>query len=341
VRKKSVKPSGSDNMMPCKVIEPADPFGSGSINAGVMFSRYKVAALSIRPVKWNKAGNADKMEAFFRKAAKRKPHLIVATEGMLEGYVINDVIWHRDRVPALLDIAEPLDGPYMTRFRRLARTLGTCLCFGFAERVGREAFNSAVFIDHRGSICGTYHKLSEGCGAHQNWSFWRPGRQVRAFDTPLGRCGIAICSDRWIPLLARTLVLDGAQFLLIPTYGSVNKGQNRTVVARARENGIPVVQANAAGNNLIVSRGEIAAYQLGVDRITTGVIDIPVAPSSAAARAGEREFLKFQKRMEKIHSRHTMAQLKKRRPSPDVRKSFTTEREFARLRDSLWGETGR
>ena len=171
----------------------------------------------------------------------------------------------------------------------------------------------------------------------RNSSERRPGRRVRAFDTPLGRCGILICSDRWFPILARTLVLDGAQFILNPTYGSVNKGQNQTVLARARENGVPVVQANAAGNNLIVSKGEVVAYQLGVDRITTGIIDIPRAPSPETAAATEREFLRFQRTMEREHARHTMAALRKHRPSPDVRKELLSEREFRRLRESNWG----
>lgn len=324
---------------PRKVREAAFIFDKARvINADVMFARYKVAAVSLRPKKWDKAGNADMMEAFFRKAARRKPDLILATECVLDGYVVMDVVWHRERVPALMDIAEPMDGPYMARFRRLAKSLKTCLCFGFAERIGRQAYNTAVFIDHHGNICGKYHKLSEGTGAHPSWHFWRPGRRVRAFETPLGRCGMLICSDRWLPILARTLVLDGAQFLLIPTYGSVNKGQNQAVLARGRENGVPVVQANAAGNNLIVSKGEIAAYQLGVDRITSAFIDIPRKPSAKAARAAEREFLRYQKRMERKHYRFTMAAVRKGSPSRDVRKAFLPERAFRALERSHWGQ---
>lgn len=278
------------------------------------------------------------MEAFFRRAARQKPSLILATEGMLEGYVIYDVVWHRERVPALLDIAEPLDGPYMTRFRRLAKTLKTCLCFGFAERIGRQVCNSVVFIDHQGNICGTYHKATEGTGTHPSWNFCRPARQFRAFDTPLGRCGVLICSDRWLPLLARTLVLDGAKFLLIPTYGYSGKGQNEAVLARARENGVPIVQANATGMNLIISNGEPAAYGWGVDRITTGFIDIPETPSPKASRACERKFLKFQARMEKDNYRKTMAAIKKRSPSPDVKAALVSKHYFEKLQKSKWGE---
>lgn len=309
------------------------PAGEPLLDAGI-----KVAAISIRPAKWDKAHNADKMESFFRRAARQKPALILATEGMLEGYVIYDVVWNRERVPALLDIAEPLDGPYMTRFRKLAASLKTCLAFGFAERSGREVSNSAVFIDHRGNICGTYHKATEGTGTHPSWNFCRPGREFRAFDTPLGRCGFLICSDRWHPTLARALVLDGAQFLLIPTYGFTGKSQNEAVLARARENGVPVVQANATGMSMIVSHGETVAYQRGVDRITTGFIDVPAAPSLQSSRACERGFQKIQRRMEHANYRKTIRAMRKRTPPRDVRGALVSEHDFQRLQKTHWGE---
>lgn len=258
-----------------------------------MYTSVKVAAMSLMPTKWDKAGNADKMEAFFRQAARAKPKLIVTTEGMLEGYVVMKVIAQPELAERMLALAEPVDGPYIQRFRRLARTLKTCLAFGFAERIGRDAYNCAIFIDHLGEIRGKYHKTQLAEGVHPTWHFNRIGTQIRAFDTPLGRAGFMICNDRWNPLIARALVLDGAQMLLIPSYGSKKHAQNVAVTARARENGVPVVNANV-GMNLIVSKGERVAYAWGVDRITLGVIDVPARPSPAAARAAEGAYVKYQ-----------------------------------------------
>ncbi|MBM4438293.1 MAG: carbon-nitrogen hydrolase family protein, partial [Actinobacteria bacterium] len=184
-------------------------------------------------------------------------------------------------------------GPYIRRFQRLAEALKTCLAFGFAERIGRDAYNCAIFIDHRGEIRGRYHKTQLAEGAHPRWHFNRIGTKIRAFDTPVGRAGFMICNDRWNPLIARTLVLDGAQMLLIPSYGSKRHAQNVAVTARARENGVPVVNANV-GMNLIISKGEKVAYAWGADRITYGVIDVPARPSTAIARASETAYLKYQ-----------------------------------------------
>ncbi len=258
-----------------------------------MYNSVKVAAVSLKPTKWDKAANADKMEAFFVAAAKERPQVILTTEGVLEGYVVMDVIENRATAEDMLEIAEPIDGLYIRRFQHLARTLGTCLCFGFAERIADETYNCAVFIDHNGEICGKYHKTQLAEGAHPSWNFNRIGETLRAFDTPVGRTGAVICNDRWNPLITRTLVLDGARLILIPSYGSKRKGQNRAVLARARENGVAIVEANV-GMNLIISKGEIVAYKWGNDQITTAVIDIPEPPSQKAARHAEQEYLQYQ-----------------------------------------------
>ncbi|HRW09318.1 MAG TPA: carbon-nitrogen hydrolase family protein [Caldilineaceae bacterium] len=250
----------------------------------------KASAVSFKPKKWDKAANAERMEALFVAAAQEKPAVILLTEGALEGYVVADVYEGRRPAADLLAIAEPVDGPYIQRFQRLARQLQSCLCFGFAERIGDEIYNAAIFLDTRGEICGKYHKVQLAEGTHESWRYNRVGRQIRAFDTPLGRAGIVICNDRWNPLIVRTLVLDGARLIFIPSYGSRGKAQNATVLARARENGVPIVEANV-GMNLIISQGEIVAYKWGNDQITTAEIAIPHPPSPDAARQAEAAYL--------------------------------------------------
>ena len=258
-----------------------------------MYERVEVAAISFRPAKWDKAGNAERMEELFVRAARRQPRLILTTEGALEGYVVMEVVEGRAEAEAMLEAAEPIDGPYIRRFQKLARTLKTCLAFGFAERVGDEAFNCAIFLDQEGEIRGRYHKVQLAEGTHASWLFNRVGKRLRAFDTPIGRAGFVICNDRWNPQIVRALVLDGAQIILIPSYGDKSKRQNEAVLARARENGVPIVEANV-GMNLIISKGEICAYQWGNDQITYGAIEVPQPPGEQAARQAEQEYLAAQ-----------------------------------------------
>ena len=268
-----------------------------------MYEKVEVAAISYRPVKWDKATNADRMEALFVQAAQENPRMILTTEGALEGYIVMEIVEGRAPADSMLDVAEPIDGPYIRRFRKLARSLNTCLAFGFAERIGDEAYNCAIFLDQEGEIRGRYHKVQLAEGTHSSWHFNRIGQKLRAFDTPIGRAGFVICNDRWNPDIVRALVLDGARIILIPSYGSKTKNQNQAVLARARENGVPIVEANV-GMNLIISKGEICAYQWGNDQITHGVVEVPAVPCEETARKAEQDYLAAQTpEMEKRYQR--------------------------------------
>lgn len=258
-----------------------------------MYRSIQAAALSLIPDKWNKPANADKLETFVRRAASQGAELVVAPEGFLEGYVVMDVIHDHERRADMWQIAEPMHGPYVQRFRTVADELGIVLCFGFAERRDTGIYNTAVVLGPNGQICGTYQKAQLAEGTTPDWDFNRVGRSLRAIDTPLGRVGIMICNDRWNPDVARTQVMDGAQMILIPAYGSRRRHQNQAVIARARENGVPVVEANV-GVNLIVSKGEVVAYVWGTDRISIATIEAPLPPSPKIARSMEQEFLVWQ-----------------------------------------------
>ncbi len=256
-----------------------------------MFTRIKVAAINFVPWKWHPDWNADKLELFFIEASRRGAELVVATEGVLEGYVVYDAIHFPALRKTMLEIAEPIDGPYVKRFRNLARRLKTRFVFGMAERrKGGDVYNTTVFIDGSGKICGIYNKMQFAEGYEQSWSFNRLGTRIRAFDTPMGRCGMLICNDRWNPIIARTLVLDGARFLCIASYGENSEAQDKAVLARARENGVPILLANV-GRNLIISKGEIVALDARTDTITITEIEVPAPCSRQAARALEKQFL--------------------------------------------------
>jgi len=259
-------------------------------------TKVRVAAISFVPVKFDLKRNAAELERLFREAAAGGARLAVAPEGVLEGYVVNEIIEGAAPEARMRDVAIPIDDPVIARFRRLAAELKMCLVFGFAERIGEDVFNCAVFIDHTGEIRGKYHKMQLAEGYDEAWWFNRLGSSSRAFDTPFGRAGILICNDRWNPDLARIPVLDGARFLIIPSFGTKTPGQDDAVLSRARENGVPIVEANV-GVTLIVDRGEIAAVDRRETAITFGEITIPAAVRVSPTERDrlERAFLEWRK----------------------------------------------
>ena len=278
-----------------------------------MYQSVAVAAISFRPKKFDLAGNADRLEAMFRTAAEGGAQLALAPEGVLEGYVVMELITGEEREERMRDVAVTTCGPVVGRFRALARELGICLAFGLAERIGDDVYNCAVFIDHRGRLRGKYHKMQLAEGYHPSWWYNRLGGHAHAFDTPFGRCGFLICNDRWNPDIARIPVLDGAQYLLIPSFGSRAKAQDRAVLARARENGVAIVEANV-GVTLVISKGEIVALSRRVNEITYAAIEIP-APASARNRdAQERSFLRW--RRTEMRHRYEQGAAKRARSGP-------------------------
>ncbi|MDA4121811.1 MAG: carbon-nitrogen hydrolase family protein [Thaumarchaeota archaeon] len=254
------------------------------------FKVLRVAAISMKADKWKVEENADKMERLFRRAGRLGAKVAVITEGALQGYVVMEAIKSPKRAEKMLAISEQPEGPHNLRFGQLAKDLGMCICLGLSERVGGDVYNAALFIDDQGRIRGRHYKMQFAEGNDPGWYFNRMGQHIRAFDTPYGRAGFLICNDRWDKTLARALVLDGARVIYILAYGDKSHKQDRVLVETARENGVPIVEANV-GANLIISKGEIVARARGEDDITVADIAVPLAQSEEAVRELEREFL--------------------------------------------------
>ena len=78
-----------------------------------------------------------------------------------------------------------------------------------------------------------------------------PGDPLEVIETPLGRIGILICYDAEFPLLARALVDQGAEILLVPSCTDTEHGYHRVrigAMARALENQCVVVQSPTVGD---------------------------------------------------------------------------------------------
>lgn len=273
-------------------------------------TRLRVAAVSFEPVKFDLKANAAKLEQMFRKAAKGGAKLAVAPEGALDGYVVNEIIAGMAKAADMNKVAIELSDPVIQRFQKLAKELEMALVFGLAEKIGDDVFNCAVFLDHTGKICGKYHKMQLAEGYHPDWWFNRLGRHSRAFDTPYGRCGILICNDRWNPQLAKIPALDGAQFLVIPSFGSRSRAQDEAVLSRGRENNLPVVEANV-GVTLIVNDGKIAAVNREREGITFSEITIPAkrAIDAKSRNKVEQEFFRWREEEMKTRLKKTLRKI--------------------------------
>tara|TARA_B100000029_G_scaffold516824_1_gene635308 strand:+ start:19282 stop:20169 length:888 start_codon:yes stop_codon:yes gene_type:complete len=277
-----------------------------------MFQEVKVAAISFRPEKLKLDKNSKQLEEMFREAAAGGAQLAVAPEGVLDGYIVNEIISGKIPPEEIKRISLTMRSKTIQYFQDLAKSLNMCLVFGLAEKLAGEVYNCAVFLDQKGKLRGKYHKMQLAEGYHHSWWWNRLGKTSRAFGTPFGRAGMLICNDRWNPDIARIPVLDGARYLLIPSYGSTAQDQDLAVLARARENGIPIVEANV-GVTLIVNKGEITALSRKINAITYGVISIPAKPSAQNKNKSEKEFLSWREQEMSIRYDETLKRKEKGR----------------------------
>ena len=95
-----------------------------------MFQKVRVAAISFVPKKFELEANSDQLERMFRRAARRGAQVALGPEGILEGYVVNELITGEERSVRMNEVVVTIRGPEIKRFRNLAKELRMCLAFG-------------------------------------------------------------------------------------------------------------------------------------------------------------------------------------------------------------------
>jgi predicted amidohydrolase len=178
-------------------------------------------------------------------AARNGADLVVLPEGTLPAYVLGYQAFEESEISAAL-----------ADCRSIAREHHAVVVVGAARRVGTHVFNSAVVIDADGTIAGVADKNFLW---HFDRQWFTSGERLQPIKTSLGALGVLICADGRIPTIARTLVDQGSQILVMPT-AWVTSGRDpqhlENVQAdllarvRARENDIPFIAANKCGVEL-------------------------------------------------------------------------------------------
>jgi predicted amidohydrolase len=157
---------------------------------------------------------------------------------------------------ALLDGAEPLDGPTLSAARDWARELGIHLLAGsISERAGARACNTSVLIGPGGSDLAVYRKIhmfdvEVGGVAYRESEHEEAGSEIAT--APVGELsvGLTICYDLRFPELFRILAVRGARLIAVPSAFTSATGRDHWEVllrARAIENQAFVLAPNQVG----------------------------------------------------------------------------------------------
>lgn len=145
-------------------------------------------------------------------------------------------------------LAEPLDGPRVTRLREVAARAGVWLVPGSVLEAGAggAVHNTALLLSPTGDLHASYRKIFP----------WRPyepttpgGEFVVADLDGIGRVGLAICYDSWFPEHARQLAWLGAEVIVTVVMTTSSDRAQELVLTRANAiaNQVHVVAVNTAG----------------------------------------------------------------------------------------------
>ena len=171
------------------------------------------------------------------------------------------------------------------KLREVARQHHCYFLFGakdqFAPIDDAHFRNTAFLLDPMGRVIGqhvknhTVHFIRDGV----------PGTEARAFPTPFGALGVAICFDMDYPDVARRLANNGAESFLVPSdnpleWGPVQHAQHRQIFQmRAVECGRWLATTDVAGNTFLVApTGRIVQ---SVHTTEAAALDITVGRSRA------------------------------------------------------------
>lgn len=238
-----------------------------------------VAAAQLAPVALDPRACFAKLASAVRHVAATAPsvRLLVFPELYLTGMSTGPGV-----VPSgfLERVAEPIPGPLSDQLGELAAQTQRWIVPGsYIERDGDQLYNTAIAVSPAGEVVARYRKLFPWM-PHERTA---PGSDHVVFDIPdVGRVGMAICYDGWVPEISRTLAWMGAELIVQPTYTYTSDREQEVVLARANAivNQAYVINPNVGqafgpGRSVVVDpEGRILAQAGSGEEILTLAIDL-------------------------------------------------------------------
>src|SRR6266704_2547056 len=220
---------------------------------------FKIAVVQFAIDQFNPQKNLARAEQFIAEASTEND-LIVFPEDFILG-----------PLSGISEYAD-YDGHYIAIFQKLASKYHIDIVPGsIIEGDLTDLYNTTYYIDRSGEIQGRYRIVN----------LWFPERSyiVSVFDNRCGRVGLIICWDLMFPEVFRAMVKERVEIVICPSYwcyedagkgilhdpDSEVKLVNALCIARAFENEIVLVYANAAGR---LTGGENTDTLIGQSQVT-------------------------------------------------------------------------
>lgn len=154
--------------------------------------------------------NVNKAVGLIEEVAKKGANIVCLPELFSTGYNFNILGKTFNQISL-----EYYDFTY-EMMAKAAKDNSVYLIAPFSEKRELEGiiYNSAVVFDDVGECIGSFAKTHLWA---QDRLFFKEGTHYPIFDTKYGKFGIAICYDIGFPESCRTLCLEGAEFVFMPS----------------------------------------------------------------------------------------------------------------------------
>ncbi len=168
------------------------------------------------------------------------------------------------------ELAERVPGHTANLMAQRASEFGVHIAFGMVakEKVESIVYNTGILLGPDGELLGQYRKLHPR--GEERLAF-RPGYRLPVIETSFGNVGLILGWDLAFPEVSRSLVLDGAELLVVmANWEKPNEEEWKAYVfARAFENTAFIAAANRIGEEytyaffgetmIVGPRGEVFA----------------------------------------------------------------------------------
>ncbi len=186
--------------------------------------------------------NLEKAASYVKKAADKGCRLVAFPEMIDTGYVMDNVRKNAGKRP----------GFFYDGICSLAAANQVYIACGMSERVEDSIYNSMLVVDPSGREIAWYRKVHLFASKpvfEQNT--FESGDRFVTVDVDSIRCGLMICYDLRFPEQARSLMMDGAQaIILVSAWPEARKKHwDLLIRARAIENQVWMIAANRCGTD--------------------------------------------------------------------------------------------
>jgi len=209
--------------------------------------RVAVAQLMSSP---DKTANLEKAKKYIEKAKKMGADFVVIPETFM--------VFPAPGVN-YADVAETLDGPFVTGLKEAAKENQIYVVCGMYEPEKGEnvrAYNTTVVLNREGKIIHKYRKthLYDAFAYQESKSVIPGDGPLQVFETEFGKIGLMVCYELRFPEIARQLAMQGADVIMVPTawlMGYLKEEQFEILIrSRAIENTVYVCASDQVGNSI-------------------------------------------------------------------------------------------